>query len=68
LIAAIRHDAKQTTPPLNGLREQEVEEAVMESTPQYWQSVWLEQGPQMRLHLAQAAHEPLGVHIEGVTT
>jgi hypothetical protein len=31
-----------------------VEEAVMESTAQYWQSVWLELDPCMRLHLAQA--------------
>jgi hypothetical protein len=31
-----------------------VEEAVMESTAQYWQSVWLELEPCMRLHLAQA--------------
>lgn len=50
------------------LREQGVEEAVMESTAQYWRSVWLELEPRMRLHLAQAAHQPLGVHIEGVTT
>jgi transposase len=31
-----------------------VEEAVMESTAQYWRSVWLELEPYMRLHLAQA--------------
>jgi transposase len=36
------------------LREQGVEEAVMESTAQYWRSVWLELEPYMRLHLAQA--------------
>src|SRR5499433_1871409 len=36
------------------LREQEVKEAVMESTAQYWRSVWLELEPYMRLHLAQA--------------
>jgi transposase len=36
------------------LREQGVEEAVMESTAQYWRSVWLELEPCMRLHLAQA--------------
>jgi len=36
------------------LRDQGVEEAVMESTAQYWRSVWLELEPQMRLHLAQA--------------
>src|SRR5215831_8411438 len=36
------------------LQEQGVEEAVMESTAQYWRSVWLELEPQMRLHLAQA--------------
>src|SRR5512135_2515668 len=39
---------------LTWLREQEVEEAVMESTAQYWRSVWLELEPHMRLHLAQA--------------
>jgi transposase len=31
-----------------------VEEAVMESTAQYWRSVWLELEPHMRLHLAHA--------------
>ncbi len=36
------------------LRERGVEEAVMESTAQYWRSVWLELEPHMRLHLAQA--------------
>jgi transposase len=36
------------------LREQGVEEAVMESTAQYWRSVWLESEPYMRLHLAHA--------------
>src|SRR4030081_2231946 len=36
------------------LREQGVEEAVMESTAQYWRSVWLESEPHIRLHLAQA--------------
>ena len=36
------------------LREHGVEEAVMESTAQYWRSVWLELEPHMRLHLAQA--------------
>jgi hypothetical protein len=36
------------------LREQGVEEAVMESTAQYWRSVWLELEPHMSLHLAQA--------------
>src|SRR5215472_3551790 len=39
---------------LNWLREQGVEEAVMESTAQYWRSVWLELEPHMGLHLAQA--------------
>src|SRR5215469_5844595 len=39
---------------LNWLREQGVEVAVMESTAQYWRSVWLELEPHMRLHLAQA--------------
>src|SRR5438445_8109983 len=29
-------------------------EAVMESTAQYWRSVWMELEPDMRLHLAQA--------------
>jgi hypothetical protein len=36
------------------LQEQGVEEAVMESTAQYWRSVWLELEPPMGLHLAQA--------------
>jgi len=36
------------------LREQGVKEAVMESTAQYWRSVWLELEPYMRLQLAQA--------------
>jgi transposase len=36
------------------LREQGVEEGVMESTAQYWRSVWLELEPYMRWHLAQA--------------
>ncbi len=36
------------------LKEQDVEEAVMESTAQYWRSVWLELEPYMCLHLAQA--------------
>ena len=36
------------------LREQKVEEAVMESTAQYWRTVWLELEPCLRLHLAQA--------------
>src|SRR6516225_5483186 len=39
---------------LTWLREQGVEEAVMESTAQYWRSVWLELEPHLRLHLAQA--------------
>ena len=36
------------------LQEQGVEEAVMESTAQYWRSVWLELEPHMLLHLAHA--------------
>ena len=36
------------------LGEREVKEAVMESTAQYWRSVWLELEPYMRLQLAQA--------------
>lgn len=36
------------------LREQGVEEAVMESTAQYWRPVWYELERHMRLHLAQA--------------
>jgi transposase len=36
------------------LREQGVQEAVMESTAQYRRSVWLELEPYMVLHLAQA--------------
>jgi transposase len=36
------------------LKEHGVEEAVMESTAQYWRPVWLELEPHFRLHLAQA--------------
>jgi len=36
------------------LKEQGVEEAVMESTAQYWKPVWYELEPHMRLQLAQA--------------
>jgi transposase len=36
------------------LREQEVQEAVMESTAQYWRPVWYELEPHMHLQLAQA--------------
>ena len=36
------------------LREHGVEEAVMESTAQYWRPVWHELEPHMRLQLAQA--------------
>jgi transposase len=36
------------------LREQGVQEAVMESTAQYWRPVWYELEPHMRLQLAQA--------------
>jgi hypothetical protein len=36
------------------LKQQGVEEAVMESTAQYWRSVWPELEPHMLLHLAQA--------------
>jgi transposase len=35
------------------LQERGVTEVVMESTAQYWRSVWLELEPHMRLHLAQ---------------
>jgi transposase len=36
------------------LREQGVEEAVTESTAQYWRAGWLELEPHMLLHLAHA--------------
>jgi transposase len=36
------------------LSQHSVEEAVMESTAQYWKPVWMELEPHMRLHLAQA--------------
>lgn len=39
---------------LTWLQDQGVEEVVMESTAQYWRSVWLELEPHMRLPLAQA--------------
>jgi len=38
----------------NWLRDRGVKEAVMESTAQYWRSVWMKLEPHMRLHLAQA--------------
>ena len=40
------------------LFEQQVEEAVMESTAQYWKPVWWELEPYMRLHLAQGVLQP----------
>jgi transposase len=36
------------------LKERGVQEAVMESTAQYWKPVWLELEPYFRMHLAQA--------------
>ena len=36
------------------LDQNQVMEAVMESTAQYWKPVWMELEPHMRLHLAQA--------------
>jgi len=36
------------------LRQQEVQQAVMESTAQYWRPVWYELEPYMKLFLAQA--------------
>ena len=36
------------------LSQHGVEEAVMESTAQYWKPVWMELEPHLRLHLAQA--------------
>jgi hypothetical protein len=42
------------------LKEHGVEEAVMESTAQYWRPVWLELEPYIRLHLAQAISNPEG--------
>src|SRR5262245_490726 len=36
------------------LQQQGVEEAVMESTAQYWKPVWLTLEGKLRLHLAQA--------------
>jgi transposase len=46
--------ASELRRPSAWLREQEVEEAVMESTAQYWKPVWYELEGQMRLQLAQA--------------
>jgi hypothetical protein len=46
---------------LTWLPEQGVEEAVTESTAQYWRSVWLELEPHMRLHLAQAFSNRLSI-------
>src|SRR5260370_34819723 len=36
------------------LREQGVQEAVMESTAQYWRAVWVGLEPGMRFHFGQA--------------
>lgn len=54
LATRFHHHAERLHRLLMWLREQGVEEAVMESTAQYWRSVWLELEPRMRLHLAQA--------------
>ncbi len=40
------------------LREQDVEEAVMESTAQYWRTVWLELEPHMRLAFGPCLLQP----------
>src|SRR5260370_29579208 len=40
------------------LREQGVQEAVMESTAQYWRSGWLGLGPWMLFHFGQAFSNP----------
>jgi len=50
-FATMRSDLRRLS---TWLREQGVEEAVMESTAQYWRSVWLELEPYLLLHLAQA--------------
>lgn len=39
---------------LGWLMHYEVQEAVLESTAQYWKPVWMELEPHLRLHLAQA--------------
>jgi len=52
--AAIRHDAERVAPPFDMVAGARSGEAVMESTAQYWRSVWMELEPHMRLHLAQA--------------
>jgi transposase len=39
---------------IDWLRDRGVQDAVMESTAQYWKPVWLELEPHFRLHLAQA--------------
>lgn len=43
---------------LTWLREQEVEEAGMESTAQYWRSVWLELEPHLRFALGPGVFQP----------
>jgi hypothetical protein len=43
------------------LQDRGVEEVAMESTAQYWRSVWMELEPHMRLHLAQAIRRVVGV-------
>lgn len=43
---------------LTWLREQAAEEAVMESTAQYWRSVWLELEPHMGFALGAGVFQP----------
>ena len=43
---------------LTWLKEQGVEEAVMESTAQYWRSVWLELEPHIRLASGTGVFQP----------
>jgi hypothetical protein len=47
-------DGVRTGGEATWLRERGVVEAAMESTAQYWRSVWLELESHMSLHLAQA--------------
>jgi transposase len=50
-FATLPSDLRQLS---SWLQAQDVQEAVMESTAQYWRTVWLELEPHMLLHLAQA--------------
>ena len=50
------------------LQERGVEQVVMESTAQYWRSVWLELEPHINVHLAQAFSNRASRGLQGCGT